>query len=70
MRCARCDLKTAVTIMSKFNTQVICLDCKEREERHPAYPEADRAETEAVRQGNYNFPGIGLPPELGRKGEK
>jgi len=53
--------------MSKFNTQVICFDCKDRERKHPNYGEADRAEVEAVRSGNYNFPGIGLPPEL--KGE-
>jgi len=67
MRCQRCGRETLGTIMSKFNTQVICFDCKDRERKHPNYGEADRAEVEAVRSGNYNFPGIGLPPEL--KGE-
>jgi hypothetical protein len=50
--------------MSKFNTEEICMDCKEREKRHPLYAEADHCETEAVRAGNTNFAGIGCPPEL------
>lgn len=50
--------------MSKFNTEIICLDCKDREKRHPQYAEADRAETTAVRNGNLNYPGIGAPPDL------
>jgi hypothetical protein len=47
-----------------FNTEQICLDCKEREEQHPRYEEARRAEAEAVRRGELNFPGIGKPEDL------
>ena len=62
--CPRCSEKTNAFIMSKFNTDQICIPCKEREEKHPKYAEADKAETDAVRAGNYNFPGIGCPTEL------
>ena len=64
MKCQRCRTETNVSIMSKFNTETICLDCKIREERHPDYARADRAETAAVRSGNYNFAGIGAPADL------
>jgi hypothetical protein len=47
-----------------FNTEEICLDCREREEQHPPYEEARRAEAEAVRRGELNFPGIGKPEDL------
>ena len=50
--------------MSKLNTEDICMKCKAREEKHPKYFEADRAEVEAVRAGNRFFPGVGCPPEL------
>jgi len=63
-RCNRCHEQTNVTIMSKFNTDIICTDCKRRERDHPAYIAADRAEVNAVRQGIRNFPGIGLPADL------
>lgn len=63
--CVRCRKSLGgVSIMSKFNTDVICLACKEREKKHPKYAEADAAEIAAVRSGNYNFPGIGCPPDL------
>lgn len=64
MKCERCGNETNTTIMSKFNTETICLNCKKREEKHPDYAEADRAETAAVRGGNYNFSGVGCPGEL------
>lgn len=64
MKCPRCGNETNVSIMSKFNTEEICIACKDREQKHPAYAEADRAETEAVRSGNRNFPGVGCPPDL------
>jgi len=50
--------------MSKFNTETICMDCEAKERAHPRYAEADRAESEAVRRGDYNFPGIGKPEDL------
>lgn len=62
--CERCGAMTTATIMSKFNTETICLNCHEREIKHPDYPEADRAETAAVRAGNFTYPGIGCPADL------
>lgn len=47
-----------------FNTDTICLDCKKREETHPAYERARQTEQDAVRRGDLNFPGFGLPPDL------
>jgi hypothetical protein len=63
-RCDRCFCETSHSIMSKFNTDIICLTCKEKERAHPDYQKADAAETEAVRKGDYNFPGIGKPADL------
>ena len=34
--------------------------CKEDEKALPSYEAGAVAELEAVRQGNYNFPGVGL----------
>jgi predicted sulfurtransferase len=64
--CARCaaDLSKTAHTMSKFNTDEICMECKRRERQHPRYKAADRAEMEACKRGDLNFPGIGCPPEL------
>ena len=64
--CDRCgaSLKLRAHTMSKFNTETICMDCEAKERAHPRYAEADRAESEAVRRGDYNFPGIGKPVDL------
>ena len=59
-RCDRCNKETNCIIMSIFNTQEICMDCKDRETKNPHYKEAQKAEMEAIRQGNRNFKGIGL----------
>ena len=64
MICRRCRKESIVSIMSKFNTDEICLDCVEKERKHPNYKEASEAEERAVRAGNYNFPGIGKPADL------
>jgi hypothetical protein len=50
--------------MSRFNTDMVCEDCESREKAHPKYAEAKAAELAAVRRGEHNFPGIGLPPDL------
>lgn len=63
-RCGRCYQETNATIMSKFNTQEICMACLEKERKHPKYPEAVRTEAEAVKRGDLNYPGIGLPSDL------
>jgi hypothetical protein len=54
--------------MSKFNTDLICEACVDEERRHPDYDKAAQAEIEAIKRGDYNFPGIGWskpPPEKG-----
>lgn len=62
--CDRCGKQLTVRITSMFNTDTICLDCKKREETHPAYERARQTEQDAVRRGDLNFPGFGLPPDL------
>lgn len=62
--CERCNTLTQSSIMSKFNTQMICMACKTIEKAHPAYKKASDVEIKEVRSGNYNFEGIGLPVEL------
>ena len=45
--------------MSMFNTQEICIECKEIERTHPKYEEACAKDREEILKGNYNFEGIG-----------
>lgn len=63
--CDRCFEETISTIMSMFNTDVICPKCKAAERLLPEYEQAVKADEEAAQSGNYNFPGIGLPPATG-----
>ena len=49
--------------MSKFNTDTVCMPCKEDERLAPGYEHADKIEYEAVRAGVRNFPGVGLSAE-------
>ena len=60
MRCDRCKKESDITIMSRFNTEIICLDCEEKEKKHPRYEEARETELDACRRGDFNFPGIGF----------
>ena len=46
--------------MSIFNTDTICLPCADDEQEAPGYEAAQQAEDTAVREGNHNFPGVGL----------
>jgi hypothetical protein len=57
--CDRCgkDLKGG-RIMSMFNTDCICLDCKDKERYEAEYQKAVEAEREEIKKGNYNFKGI------------
>lgn len=50
--------------MSIFNTDTLCMPCKDKERNHPKYEEAREADNNAVKRGDYNFPGIGLPSDL------
>lgn len=58
--CDRCggSLKDG-RIMSMYNTDCICMSCKEKERQRSDYPEAVQADPDQIRKGNYNFAGIG-----------
>ena len=47
-------------IMSMFNTDCICMDCKRRETQRSDYRQALEAERAAVMAGNRSFAGLGL----------
>lgn len=62
--CERCHKPTnGITIMSMFNEQVICMDCKGKEKQRPDYDKAVQADIAEIKNGNYNFKGIGLKEE-------
>ena len=63
-KCDRCGKEMNAWTMSFFNTEECCLSCIEKEQQHPEFPKAKEAEREAVKAGNMNFPGIGLPEDL------
>lgn len=57
--CPRCGESTNnQTTMSVFNTDTICIPCKEKEKEDPDYQLAVDTEAAEVRKGNYNYPGI------------
>ena len=58
--CHRCGAKSDVHIMSMYNEQLICMECKDKETKRDDYDKAVRADHEQIRQGNYNFKGIGF----------
>jgi hypothetical protein len=64
MICDRCGQETQSWTGSYFNTDTICMECDDRERAHPRFAEAKRIEKEQTLRGNYNFKGIGLPPDL------
>lgn len=61
-KCRRCG-GTSVT-MSRFNTDMICEVCEDKERAHPDYSKAVEAELKALQGGNMNYPGIGRPADL------
>ena len=63
-KCPRCKEDMTVHIMSMFNEQDICLDCSDKERKHPEFENARAIESEAVKNGDFNFPGVGLPDSL------
>ena len=68
--CDRCKKPTnGTTIMSMFNTQVICVKCKEEETKHPDYDKARESEMAAWKNGEIYYQGIGLPKDLKLKYE-
>ncbi|MBU3810673.1 MAG: gamma-glutamylcyclotransferase [Candidatus Niameybacter stercoravium] len=57
--CDRCgDTLNAGRIMSMFNTDCICLKCKDKEQLDPQYNKALQADREQIQKGNYNYKGI------------
>ncbi len=59
--CSRCgNSLDGGRIMSSFNEDVICMDCKAKERKHPDYQKAVEADNAEIRKGNYNFKGIGF----------
>ena len=67
MKCDRCGASGSsgsFSCGSMFNTDQICMKCSKREKKHPRYEEARRLELQHVLKGDYNFGGVGLPPEL------
>mgnify|MGYP003659579498 FL=1 len=61
MICHRCRKETNIHTMSMFNTDEICMACKDTEKKHPDYDKARDADHEQVLKGHYNFKGIGWP---------
>lgn len=49
-------------IMSMYNNDCLCMKCKKKEMQRDDYAKASEAEHEAIKTGNYNFPGIGYKP--------
>ena len=47
-------------IMSMYNNDCLCMKCKEEETRRSDYKDAVAAENAAIKQGDYNFIGIGI----------
>jgi len=64
MICDRCYKESLGSTGSYFNTQQICFACSKIEREHPAFEEAQRVENEAVKRGDFNYPGVGLPADL------
>lgn len=64
MVCERCYKDTNSYTCSMFNTQMICMECKKKETKHPLYKRAVEKEREECLKGNYNFEGIGLPQNI------
>ena len=65
-RCQRCGQPSTSFTGSWFSGELICLDCSEAEEAHPDFDFAHDTETEAVKRGDLNFPGVGWPGVDGR----
>ncbi len=63
--CDRCGGSlSAGRIMSMYNDDCLCLECKEKETQRPDYNKAVEADHAEIRKGNYNFKGIGLKEEV------
>ncbi len=57
-KCNRCGDYANPHTMSVFNQDIICMSCKEKEKMDPDYELARQAEADAVKRGDYNYPGL------------
>ena len=58
--CDRCGKPlNGARIMSMYNTDCICMECKDKERQRNDYKSACDADNDAIKHGNYNFQGIG-----------
>jgi len=64
--CQRCEQESRWHTMSWFNTDFICNDCNEKEQSHPDFVFAKHVEQLHVKNGIYNYPGVGWPGENDR----
>lgn len=62
--CDRCHLPTNSLKGSYFSTENLCSRCVTEERHHPMYKHAVDVEHNAVKNGNYNFGGIGVPADV------
>lgn len=60
-KCDRCFRQRTALTGSYFDTAMICLGCDQLERAMPEYESAKKAEAEACKRGDFNFPGVGLP---------
>ncbi len=58
-KCQRCWAPADSYTMSMFDVALICMVCYESEKKSPRYKEAHDADCKAIKEGNYNFKGIG-----------
>ena len=61
--CPRCGGSMQTYTCSWFTTESICTTCQQEEKSAPNFEAARAAEADAIRRGDFNFPGIGLAPE-------
>ena len=64
INCERCNKESKLKTCSRFNTQMICMQCNDKEKKHEKYKLACEVEFNEVKKGNFNFKGIGLPSDL------
>lgn len=65
MYCNRCKKQNSkLLFLSVFNEDLICVSCKETEEKHRDYKKAIQAIEKEENKGNYDFKGIGIPDDL------
>jgi hypothetical protein len=68
--CDRCNQITNSFTMSRFNTDMICINCQTEEKNHKDFKKAFDEELKQIKENdNYNFSGIGLPDDLIEKSQ-